>query len=245
MPRLSEWQISMVACLKVEPSRFPASKLTPKDINYRVQDSGATDAITTRLNTGKIDSCGPLRARIAIGGAAAGWTPFADADRQSADFECAEMQLEDPALLYYTSGSSGNPKGVLHAARALYAWRLSAAWWQTLEESDVKWCTSDTGWAKAGTGILFGPWSRGACVLFYDGKFDVNERLRMLSKYKVSVFCAPATEFRHLITAPVEQYGSAPCASACRPVNRSTPRWSGAGTTTGVQLLDGYGQTET
>ncbi len=247
MPRLSEWQISMVACLKVGAIPIPCIEmLTPKDINYRVQDSGATGAITTLLNTGKFDSCGPLRTRIAIGAAAAGWTPFADADRQSADFECAEMQLEDPALLYYTSGSSGNPKGVLHAARALYAWRLSAAWWQTLEESDVKWCTSDTGWAKAGTGILFGPWSRGACVLFYDGKFDVNERLRMLSKYKVSVFCAPATEFRHLITAPVEQYELRALrlsVSAGESVNPEVVRrWHEL---TGAQLLDGYGQTET
>lgn len=246
MPRLPEWQISMVACMKIGAIPIPCIEmLTLKDIAYRVADSGARAAITTVANISKFDR-NLLRTCVLIGGAADGWTQFADADRQPEDFECAEMQLEDPALLYYTSGSSGNPKGVLHAARALYAWRLSAAWWQSLEETDVKWCTSDTGWAKAGTGILFGPWSRGSCVLFYDGKFDVDGRLRLMSKYKVSVFCAPATEFRHLITAPIEKYDLGALrlsVSAGESVNPEVvKRWYEL---TGAQLLDGYGQTET
>jgi acyl-coenzyme A synthetase/AMP-(fatty) acid ligase len=148
--------------------------------------------------------------------------------------------------LYYTSGSSGNPKGVLHSSRGVYSWRLSAAWWQTLEESDIKWCTSDTGWAKAGTGILFGPWSRGSCVLFYDGKFDPIERLRLLAHYKVTVFCAPATEFRHLVNQSVEGFDLSALrlnVSAGESVNPDiVKRWKQM---TGAQLLDGYGQTET
>ena len=247
LPRLPEWHISMVACLKIGAIPIPGIEmLTPKDIEYRVSDSGATGAITTARNTGKFAYCGALRTRIVIGEAVAGWNEFAEAAHQSPEFDCAPMAIEEPALLYYTSGSSGNPKGVLHASRALYAWRLSAAWWQTLEEQDVKWCTSDTGWAKAGTGILFGPWSRGSCVLFYDGKFDPTERLRLLAKHRVTVFCAPATEFRHLITAPVRGYDLAALrlsVSAGESVNPEVVRrWRDL---TGAQLLDGYGQTET
>ena len=247
LPRLPEWQISMVACLKIGAIPIPGIEmLTPKDIEYRVSDSGATGVITTTRNTGKVAGCGALRTRVVIGEAVAGWTSFGEATNEPPEFECATMAIEEPALLYYTSGSSGNPKGVLHASRALYAWRLSAAWWQTLEEQDVKWCTSDTGWAKAGTGILFGPWSRGSCVLFYDGKFDPVKRLGLLAKYRVTVFCAPATEFRHLITAPVRDYDLAALrlsVSAGESVNPEVVRrWREL---TGAQLLDGYGQTET
>ena len=247
MPRLPEWQIGMVACLKIGAIPIPCIEmLTPKDIQYRVTDSGAVGAITTAPNCGKFDAVAQVRVRVAIGDAAPGWTAFDEAAGESEQFQCAEMGIEDPALLYYTSGSSGNPKGVLHAARSLYAWRLSAAWWQTLEEGDVKWCTSDTGWAKAGTGILFGPWSRGSCVLFYDGKFDANQRLHLLAKHRVTVFCAPATEFRHLVTAPVAEHDVSALrlsVSAGESVNPEVVRrWHEL---TGVPLLDGYGQTET
>jgi acyl-coenzyme A synthetase/AMP-(fatty) acid ligase len=247
LPRLPEWQIAMIACLKIGAIPIPCIEmLTPKDIQYRVSDSGAVGAITTAPNCGKFDGMAHFRVRVAIGDAPAGWTAFDEAAGEAELFQCAEMDIEDPALLYYTSGSSGNPKGVLHAARSLYAWRLSAAWWQTLEEDDVKWCTSDTGWAKAGTGILFGPWSRGSCVLFHDGKFDVNQRLHLLAKHRVTVFCAPATEFRHLITASVAEHDLSALrlsVSAGESVNPEVVRrWHEL---TGAQLLDGYGQTET
>lgn len=247
MPRLPDWQISMVACLKIGAIPIPCIEmLTPKDIQYRVSDSGATGAITTAPNCSKFDAVPEVRVRVAIGGTASGWASIDEAARESGQFECADLEIEDPALLYYTSGSSGNSKGVLHASRSLYAWRLSAAWWQTLEEADVNWCTSDTGWAKAGTGILFGPWSRGSCVLFYDGKFDPVQRLRLLAEHRVTVFCAPATEFRHLITAAVSEHDLSALrlsVSAGESVNPEVVRrWHEL---TGAQLLDGYGQTET
>ncbi len=247
LPRIPEWQISMVACLKAGAIPIPCIEmLTAKDIAFRVSDSGAAGAITTLSNIDKFLHCGPLKVRIAIEGAAGGWVSYAEAAREPQGFECADLQIEEPAVLYYTSGSSGNPKGVVHATRGLFSWRLSAAYWQTLTEQDTKWCTSDTGWAKAGTGILFGPWSMGANVLFYDGRFEAEQRLRLLEKHKVTVFCAPATEFRHLINAPVSRYDLSALrlsVSAGESVNPEVvKRWHEL---TGAQLLDGYGQTET
>ena len=247
LPRIPEWQISMVACLKAGMIPIPCVEmLTTKDVAFRIKDSGAKAVITTTTNIEKFTDLNDIQAHIVVGPATGRWISFNESKNQSEQFACARMAADEPALLYYTSGSSGNPKGVLHASRGIYSWRLSAAWWQTLQESDIKWCTSDTGWAKAGTGILFGPWSRGSCVLFYDGKFDPAERLRLLSHYKVTVFCAPATEFRHLVNLSVDRVDLSALrlnVSAGESVNPEiVKRWKEM---TGAQLLDGYGQTET
>jgi len=248
LPRIPEWQISLVACMKIGAIPIPCIEmLTAKDVEFRVRDSGAIGVITTAASMSKFDACEALSIRLCVEDCSTlGWTPLSHSLQESSDFECAVLRAEDPALLYYTSGSSGHPKGVLHATRAIYSWRLSAAWWQTLVADDIKWCTADTGWAKAGTGILFGPWSRGSCVLFYDGKFDAHERLRLLSQYKVSVFCAPATEFRHLVNASVSDYDLSALrlsVSAGETVNPEiVHQWKAV---SGSPLLDGYGQSET
>jgi acyl-coenzyme A synthetase/AMP-(fatty) acid ligase len=108
------------------------------------------------------------------------------------------------------------------------------------------WCTADTGWSKAGTSILFGPWSCGAQVLFYDGRFDPRARLELLARHRVTVFCAAATELRRLVA---EDFSGADlpalrlAVSAGETVNPEiVRRWVEK---TGVPLLDGYGQTET
>lgn len=248
LPRIPEWQLAIVACMKIGAIPIPCIEmLTAKDVEFRIQDSGAIAAVTTAANIQKFDHCETLTIRMSVEETTAPtWTPLTLSQQESADFTCAILKAEDPALLYYTSGSSGRPKGVLHATRAIYAWRLSAAWWQTLVENDIKWCTADTGWAKAGTGILFGPWSRGSCVFFYDGKFDARERLRLLAHYQVTVFCAPATEFRHLINENLEDFNLDALrlsVSAGETVNPEiVQQWK---TLSGSALLDGYGQSET
>jgi acyl-coenzyme A synthetase/AMP-(fatty) acid ligase len=248
LPRIPEWQLAIVACMKIGAIPIPCIEmLTSKDVEFRVKDSGAIAAITTSTNIDKFSRCDALTIRVSIEETmAAQWLPLNLSEQESTDFSCAVLTSEEPALLYYTSGSSGHPKGVLHATRGIYTWRLSAAWWQTLVENDIKWCTSDTGWAKAGTGILFGPWSRGSCVFFYDGKFDARERLQLLERYKISVFCAPATEFRHLVNenlAEVDLSVLRLSVSAGETVNPEiVHKWKAL---SGSELLDGYGQTET
>ena len=247
LPRIPEWQIAMVACFKLGAVPIPCiTMLTAKDIAYRAVHAEAVAAITAAGNEAKFDGLDRLRVRLSVGTKAPGWLDLDAAMAGAADqFTPAPLGLEEMAILYYTSGSTGNPKGVAHGARSLFAWRVAAEHWLSLGPDDLMWCTADTGWSKAGTSILIGPWSRGAAVLMHDGPFDARRRFELMAEHRVTVFCAAATELRRLMREDISGLDLSALRHATSAGESVNPDvvvgWQAL---TGTPVYDGYGHTE-
>ena len=247
LPRIPEWQIAMIACLKLGAVIIPCIEmLTPRDIEYRVRNSEAKAAICRAEQIGKFaDVVDQVPVRVAIGGAP-GWFDWQQVIASgTGTFSPETVVAEDPAIMYYTSGSTGHPKGVLHASRGLYAWRIAAFYWLDLTPEDRIWCTADTGWSKAGTSVIWGPWSCGACAFMYDGPYVPSERVRLLAKHRVTVFCASGTELNRLAAENLTNLDISALRrtiSAGEAVNPIiAERWEKA---SGCKVSEAYGQTE-
>ena len=253
LPKVPEWQVALVGALKAGCLAIPSSTiLRPKDIEYRVNHSGSVALVTTAEQAAVVDEVRAktptLKHRLLLGGARDGWTELEPALAAQPDDTGAQhaTRASDPALVYYTSGTTGPPKAVLHTHAYTWAQRYTAELWLGLSGDDRLWTTSDTGWAKAAYSVIFGPWSVGAEVFMYGGRFEPRRELELLEEAAPQVFCAPPTEYRLLVKegklASLRVPRLRECVSAGEPLNPEVIRaWHEH---TGLTIRDGYGQTE-
>lgn len=247
MPRIPEWQIAMVATMRIGAVPIPCIEmLTAREVAYRAGHSGAVAVMCRAEHAGKIEAgLDSVAIRFSVG-QRTGWRDMTEAYGRPQEAEATLIGSEEPAVMYYTSGSTGYPKGVVHAARAVFGWRYAARYWLDLKPGERIWCGADTGWSKAGTSVLFGPWSEGATSFHYDGPFDPRERLALLAKHRITVYCAPATELYRVVQEDIADYDlsalrrTVSAGEAMNPV--VAEKWTAA---TGVPVAEAYGQTET
>lgn len=261
LPRIPEWWIYVVALIKLGAVFCPCpTLLTARDLKYRINKGKFRMVITDLENSGKIEEickeCPTLTTRFLADAELEGWASFpyemlypAPVSHHTVSTpEQIRTRSTDPMLIYFTSGTTGEPKMVLHNNGHPLGHLVTAQLWQDLTPNDLHFTVSDTGWAKCGWGKIFGQWIVGACVFVYHytGKFQATEVLPLLEKYQITTFCAPPTIYRMLILADLDRFDLSDlrhCTSAGEPLNPEVIRVWKEGT--GLTVCEGYGQTET
>jgi acetyl-CoA synthetase/medium-chain acyl-CoA synthetase len=255
LPRVPEWHIMMVGLMKLGAIPMPGTVLlTPKDYAYRLNMAEARAVIVDAANAARVDEvraqCPTLEHCLVLGGPRPGWIDYDTAmATAAATFPPVRTSSQDPAIIYFTSGTTGGPKMVLHT-QASYplAHLITGKYWLDLRPDDLLWNLSDTGWAKAAYSNLFGPWRMGAAVFIQHstGRFDARQTLQLLEQHGITTFCAPPTAYRMMVLEDLRRYDLSKlrhCVGAGEPLNPEVIEAWKAGT--GLTIYDGYGQTET
>ena len=256
LPRVPAWYAAMLGAIRIGAVPMPGTnQLTARDIAYRVKAADAAVAITDGTGAEKIDAITDdlpsLGLRIAWNaGGRDGWV---DLDELAASGEGTELAdsptaADDPLILFFTSGTVSYAKMVLHDQRYGLGHVSTARFWHDLRPGDRHWTVTDTGWAKAAWGGLFGQFhERCTNVQVALGKPEADTILSILRDQRITSFCAPPTLYRLLVQADLSAYDLSTlrhCTSAGEPLNPEVIRAWKEGTG-GLTVYDGYGQSET
>jgi acetyl-CoA synthetase len=261
LPRVPEWWTFTLALIKRGAVYCPApTMLTPKDLKYRINLADIKMVITSEEHADKIDEivkdCPTLSCRMIIDSKRQGWISYQVELDYPAPVSAKLVNLPgmkktrstDPLVIFFTSGTTGEPKMVLHDQSYPLGHIVTTRFWQDVRTNDIHFTLSDTGWAKSAWGKLYGQWIEGAAIFIYDirSKFNPTEILPLLEKYGITTFCCPPTIYRMLILADLDKFDFTElrhCVSAGEPLNPEVIKaWKDA---TGLTIFEGYGQTET
>ena len=257
LKRRAEFWFSIVALHKLGAVAIPATHLlTPKDLIYRANSAqikmivSADEPIMIQHVNDCLKDAPSVKVLVATGSYDKdGWHSMDEGMKNAKEFVRPEHVNDnhDISLLYFTSGSSGNPKMVAHNFLYPLGHIVTAKYWHNVNEQSLHLTVADTGWGKAVWGKLYGQWLSGAAVFVYDHeKFTPANILAAMAKYKVTSFCAPPTIYRYLIREDLSQYDLSAlkyCTTAGEPLNPSVFEfWKEH---TGLDIHEGFGQTET
>ena len=241
------WEV-MLAAMKLGAVVIPATTLlTAEDLADRIERGAVGAIVTTAELAGRLGRLGAGLIRIAIGGAPPGWLAYEAADAAAAAFvPDGPTAAADPLLLYFTSGTTAQPKLVMHSHQSYPVGHLSTMYWLGLKPGDVHLNISSPGWAKHAWSCLFAPWNAEATVFIVNQpRFDAKALLDTAARAAVTTLCAPPTVWRMLVQEELARWPVAfrELASAGEPLNpeiieRVRAAW-------GITIRDGYGQTET
>ena len=235
-----EWVLTLLACWRMGAVALPCStQLRRHDLELRVA------AAAPKLCVGTEELLAELPAGVATM-TMAEVAGVLDEDRpQETPASVEEMAAEDPALIVFTSGTTGEPRGAVHAHRYLLGQRLQAEHWLGSREGELVWCTTATGWSKSARNVFLAPWLTGAAAVLHEGRFDAAERLDLAEALGVNVLCQAPTEYRMLArrTALRRLPAMRRMVSAGEPLDPDTI--AAFAEATGIEPADGYGQTET
>jgi len=267
LPRIFELYVSTIAIAKIGAIAGPLfSAFGPDALRDRLHNREATIVITNTDLKDKIDAIRrdlpELEHVIVIGpkqdldGAHAsrelgeGELDYAQLiEEQSSELICEQMDPEDPLYLLYTSGTTGKPKGVVHVHGDIIGQHMTSKWVLDLKEDDVYWCTADPGWVTGTVYGIFGPWSNGASVVSYEGRFDAASWYKLIDRLKVTVWYTAPTALRMLMKAGDDvvfehDLGSLRhVLSVGEPLNPEVVRWGMK--VFGLPIHDNWWQTET
>ena len=257
--RWEYWVVASALC-KLGATVIPASlQLTTHDIVYRADTCNVkmmvcvTDEYVCSQVEGALPDAPSIANRVCVAGQRDGWTTFdeliadePDTFERPAEGSPDAVTSKDIMLIYFTSGTTGNPKPVMHNYAHPLGHILTAKYWQQVRENCLHMSVTDSGWAKFGWGKIYGQWIAGATIFAYDmDKFVPAKLLQHMQDYKLTTFCAPPTMYRFMLQEDVASYDLSSIqnfATAGEPLNAEvTIQWERL---TGKKIREGFGQTE-
>ncbi|MBQ7970953.1 MAG: AMP-binding protein, partial [Clostridia bacterium] len=257
LKRHYQFWFTMLALHKLGAVAIPATnQLKEHDLEYRINKAGVKMVVCTADDNVAVEvdkaaaHCPTLEHKLIVNGAREGWRSFDDEYSfytrkfvRSEDAPCGD----DPMLMYFTSGTTGNPKIAMHSYKYPWGHLITAKYWHCVNPDGLHLTISDTGWAKAAWGKIYGQWLCEAGLFVYDfDRFDADEILPMFAKHHITTFCAPPTMLRMMIKQDLSKYDLSSIEHMTTAGEALNPEvFRQFEKATGLQIMEGFGQTET
>ena len=257
LKRHYQFWFTMLALHKLGAIAIPATnQLKEHDIEYRINKAGVKMVVCTADDNVAVEvdkaapHCPTLEHKLIVNGQKEGWRNFDEEYGfytrkfpRTEDAPCGD----DPMLMYFTSGTTGNPKIAMHSYKYPLGHFITAKYWHCVNPDGLHLTISDTGWAKAAWGKIYGQWLCEAGLFVYDfDRFDADEILPMFAKHNITTFCAPPTLRRMMIKQDLSKFDLSSIEHMTTAGEALNPEvFRQFEKATGLQIMEGFGQTET